>query len=321
MQKKLRSSIFISAFALSLLGVSANHQVKAESINVNNNAITLYSHHDNDNQQVNKNETTVSDNEKSAKANSDSDTDNSDKQQNTDISIRTKKGQALIDLVNDNQADLRATAKVNHLPMDYTFKVEKTIILVKTDDKNYVQDNKHTLHLFLDQKAQLLASKVLAAKIKLREKQYENAINQANNSVPDTSNSTSDASEIDSDDSDSTPTTDTDSQYTGQIQDVTNADNLSGQALKKYVLNRMVKGTHLKVWIWNFIITHESGWNPTIRNAYGYYGLFQLSPGYPGNGKGIKAQVDNAISLYYTQGLNAWEAWTDAYGWGYPHGF
>ena len=62
--------------------------------------------------------------------------------------------------------------------MDYTFKVEKTIILVKTDDKNYVQDNKHTLHLFLDQKAQLLASKVLAAKIKLREKLHKESMNR-----------------------------------------------------------------------------------------------------------------------------------------------
>lgn len=83
----------------------------------------------------------------------------------------------------------------------------------------------------------------------------------------------------------------------------------TGNNLKDYVLTKMEQGTGVSKSVWNYIITRESGWNPTIYNSQGYYGLFQLAPGYPGNGKNVDAQIQNAIYLYHVQGLHAWSTW------------
>lgn len=84
--------------------------------------------------------------------------------------------------------------------------------------------------------------------------------------------------------------------------------NSSMSDIQSYVLGRMGRETRIPTSTWNKIIGRESGWNPQIRNSQGYYGLFQLSPGYPGNGGSIKQQVDNAVQLANTQGIGAWAA-------------
>lgn len=76
--------------------------------------------------------------------------------------------------------------------------------------------------------------------------------------------------------------------------------------LQSYVTSKMAAETGVSAETWAKKISRESGWNPTITNDSGYYGLFQLAPGYDGNGGSVEQQVQGAIDLYKKQGLAAW---------------
>ncbi len=72
------------------------------------------------------------------------------------------------------------------------------------------------------------------------------------------------------------------------------------------VLTELQNRTGVPASQWDYIISRESGWDPTIRNSLGYYGLFQLAPGYKGNGGDIAAQIEGAIYLYKNGGMAHW---------------
>lgn len=80
----------------------------------------------------------------------------------------------------------------------------------------------------------------------------------------------------------------------------------SGSDLHSYVTSRMASGTGVSADTWSKIIQRESNWNANVVNSSGHYGLFQLAPGYKGNGGSIDEQIEGAISLFEKQGLNAW---------------
>lgn len=80
----------------------------------------------------------------------------------------------------------------------------------------------------------------------------------------------------------------------------------SGSDLQSYVTSRMASATGVSADTWAKIIQRESNWNASVTNSSGHYGLFQLAPGYEGNGGSIEEQIQGAISLYKRQGLNAW---------------
>lgn len=81
--------------------------------------------------------------------------------------------------------------------------------------------------------------------------------------------------------------------------------------LHSYVTSRMASATGVDAGTWEKIIQRESNWNSTVVNSSGYMGLFQLAPGYKGNGGSVDEQIEGAIELYKKQGLNAWQetAW------------
>ena len=68
----------------------------------------------------------------------------------------------------------------------------------------------------------------------------------------------------------------------------------------------MADSTGVSASTWATIIQRESGWNATVTNSSGHYGLFQLAPGYKGNGGSVDEQIQGAIDLYKKQGLSAW---------------
>ena len=80
----------------------------------------------------------------------------------------------------------------------------------------------------------------------------------------------------------------------------------SGSDLHSYVTSRMASGTGVNADTWSKIIQRESNWNANVVNSSGHYGLFQLAPGYKGNGGSIDEQIEGAISLFEKQGLGAW---------------
>lgn len=80
----------------------------------------------------------------------------------------------------------------------------------------------------------------------------------------------------------------------------------SGSDLHSYVASRMASGTGVSADTWSKIIQRESNWNANVVNSSGHYGLFQLAPGYKGNGGSVDEQIEGAIDLYKKQGLNAW---------------
>lgn len=86
----------------------------------------------------------------------------------------------------------------------------------------------------------------------------------------------------------------------------TTPSSTSGGDLRSYVTAKMASSTGVDAGTWAKIISRESGWKPTITNASGYYGLFQLAPGYKGNGGSVDEQIEGAISLFEKQGLGAW---------------
>lgn len=81
--------------------------------------------------------------------------------------------------------------------------------------------------------------------------------------------------------------------------------------LHSYVTSRMASATGVDAGTWEKIIQRESSWNSTVVNSSGHMGLFQLAPGYKGNGGSVDEQIEGAIDLYKKQGLNAWQetAW------------
>lgn len=81
--------------------------------------------------------------------------------------------------------------------------------------------------------------------------------------------------------------------------------------LHSYVTSRMASATGVDAGTWEKIIQRESNWNPSVVNSLGHMGLFQLAPGYKGNGGSVDEQIEGAIDLYKKQGLNAWQetAW------------
>ena len=85
----------------------------------------------------------------------------------------------------------------------------------------------------------------------------------------------------------------------------------SGDNLRDYVTSRMASSTGVSADVWAKIVQRESNWDATVTNSSGHYGLFQLAPGYKGNGGSVDEQIEGAISLFKKQGLNAWSetAW------------
>ena len=80
----------------------------------------------------------------------------------------------------------------------------------------------------------------------------------------------------------------------------------SGGNLRDYVTSRMASSTGVSADTWAKIIQRESNWDASVTNSSGHYGLFQLAPGYEGNGGSVDQQIEGAISLYKQQGLGAW---------------
>ena len=88
----------------------------------------------------------------------------------------------------------------------------------------------------------------------------------------------------------------------------TNPSFVGSGNLQSYVASRMASATGVSASTWATIIQRESGWNATVTNSSGHYGLFQLAPGYQGNGGSVDEQIQGAISLFEKQGLNAWQS-------------
>lgn len=80
----------------------------------------------------------------------------------------------------------------------------------------------------------------------------------------------------------------------------------SGGDLHSYVANRMASSTGVSADVWAKIIQRESNWDASVTNSSGHYGLFQLAPGYKGNGGDVESQIEGAIDLFHKQGLGAW---------------
>lgn len=86
----------------------------------------------------------------------------------------------------------------------------------------------------------------------------------------------------------------------------TSPSSVGGGNLQSYVTSKMAEGTGVDAGTWAKIISRESNWNSSVTNSSGHYGLFQLAPGYKGNGGSVDEQIEGAISLFEKQGLNAW---------------
>ena len=86
----------------------------------------------------------------------------------------------------------------------------------------------------------------------------------------------------------------------------TNPSYTSGGNLRDYVTSRMANSTGVSADVWAKIIQRESNWDTSVVNSSGHYGLFQLAPGYKGNGGSVDEQIEGAISLFEKQGLGGW---------------
>lgn len=97
------------------------------------------------------------------------------------------------------------------------------------------------------------------------------------------------------------------SQQSSSTASTTTSPNYAGTGdLHYYVTSRMASETGVSADVWAKIIQRESNWNSSVVNSSGHYGLFQLAPGYEGNGGSVDEQIEGAISLFEKQGLNAW---------------
>lgn len=72
------------------------------------------------------------------------------------------------------------------------------------------------------------------------------------------------------------------------------------------VLTQLQTRTGIPASQWDYIISRESGWIPTIKNSIGYYGLFQLAPTYPGYDGDVQAQIEGALYLFNRGGMAHW---------------
>lgn len=75
---------------------------------------------------------------------------------------------------------------------------------------------------------------------------------------------------------------------------------------RTYVLSQLQSRTGVSASQWDYIISRESGWLPSIKNAIGYYGLFQLAPNYTGYEGDIDAQINGAVYLFNNGGMKHW---------------
>ncbi len=97
------------------------------------------------------------------------------------------------------------------------------------------------------------------------------------------------------------------SQQSSSTDSTTTSPNYAGTGdLRSYVTSRMASETGVSADVWAKIIQRESNWDATVTNSSGHQGLFQLAPGYKGNGGSVDEQIEGAISLYKQQGLGAW---------------
>ncbi len=97
------------------------------------------------------------------------------------------------------------------------------------------------------------------------------------------------------------------SQQSSSTASTTTSPNYVGTGdLRSYVTSRMASETGVSADVWAKIIQRESNWDATVTNSSGHQGLFQLAPGYKGNGGSVDEQIEGAISLYKQQGLGAW---------------
>lgn len=111
------------------------------------------------------------------------------------------------------------------------------------------------------------------------------------------------------------PTTETDSEdvsddaTTSEVS-VNNGNKVAAGGLSEseraYVLTELQSRTGVDASQWDYIISRESGWIATIKNSLGYYGLFQLAPGYLGYDGDVQSQIDGAVYLYNSGGMSHW---------------
>ena len=98
------------------------------------------------------------------------------------------------------------------------------------------------------------------------------------------------------------------SQQSSSMASTTTSPNYAGTGdLHSYITSRMASSTGVSADVWAKIIQRESNWDSTVTNSSGHYGLFQLAPGYNGNGGSVDEQIEGAISLFKQQGLGAWQ--------------
>ncbi|GFH40511.1 hypothetical protein Hs20B_09090 [Lactococcus insecticola] len=72
------------------------------------------------------------------------------------------------------------------------------------------------------------------------------------------------------------------------------------------VLSQLESRTGVPASQWDYIISRESGWIPSVKNSIGYYGLFQLAPGYQGYGGDVQSQIEGAMYLFNNGGMAHW---------------
>ena len=98
------------------------------------------------------------------------------------------------------------------------------------------------------------------------------------------------------------------SQQSSSMASTTTSPNYAGTGdLHSYITSRMASSTGVSADVWAKIIQRESNWDSTVTNSSGHYGLFQLAPGYNGNGGSVDEQIEGAISLFKQQGLGVWQ--------------
>ena len=97
------------------------------------------------------------------------------------------------------------------------------------------------------------------------------------------------------------------SQQSSSTASTTTSPNYAGGNLQSYVTSRMEAETGVSASVWSKIVQRESNWDSTVINSSGHQGLFQLAPGYKGNGGSVDEQIEGAIDLFKKQGLGAWQ--------------
>ena len=103
---------------------------------------------------------------------------------------------------------------------------------------------------------------------------------------------------------------DTDEVLKTQDVSINNGNKVAAGGLsdedRTYVLTQLQTRTGVDASQWDYIISRESGWIPTIKNSLGYYGLFQLAPSYPGYDGDVQSQIEGAVYLFNHGGMTHW---------------